>query len=164
MDDAYRDWDIEDNIPDAKARLEAMATKTRVIHKELLVLSNSSKPAELSNLLSAANMLDDLAKKVNSLPSRLLKLSDGDASAAQLLGDLMQRLMNTGLELQNMYFHGDEKLPQPRANVFVRVWEGTKQLVLSFTNNPYKAKSSRRRTRGLGQSSSSIYRNHAEPN
>lgn len=143
MDDAYRDWDVEDNIPDAKARLSAMATKAREIHNDLLVLSKTSKPAELANLLSAAKMLDDLAKKVNSLPSRLLKLSDGDASAAQLIGDLMQRLMNTGLELQNIYFHGEEKIPKPRANVFVRIWEGSKQLVLSFTNNPYKAKKAR---------------------
>lgn len=139
-DDAYRDWDIDVYIPDAKSRLEKMAAEVRQIHSDLSVLSKSSAPAELANLLSAAKMLEDLSEDVNKLPSRLVKLSDGDASCAQLLGDLMQRLMNTGMDLQNIYLHGNRKLPKPRANFFVRIWEGLKQLVLSFTNNPYRAR------------------------
>lgn len=142
-DDAYRDWDIDVHIPDAGMRLENMAAEVRKIHAELSKLSDAKSPAELSNLLSAARMLQDLSKAVNKLPSRLVKLSDGDASSAQLLGDLMQRLMSAGLDLQNIYLHGEKKLPAPRANFFVRIWEGLKQLVLSFINNPYRAEKAR---------------------
>ena len=139
-DDAYRDWDIDLYLPNSKEKLLLWAERLDEIHASLSGLSNEKNPAELTNLISASKTLRGLARNVNNLPSRLIKLSDGDSSVAQMLGDLVQRIMVTNLEFEKIMFHGDEKIPKPESNIFLKTFEGLKRLVLSFTNNPYKAK------------------------
>lgn len=141
--DRYRDWDIEAYFPHASTDILIWADLLMETYDKLLDLTDSSEPSEIGNMKVAATRLRNIASNVNRLPSLMVQFSDGDSSVNQMLGNLMQRLMRSNLELERLMIHGDVRIPRPYANVFVRVFEGTKRLILSFINNPYSA--SRRR-------------------
>ncbi|MDY3195459.1 MAG: extracellular solute-binding protein [Paracholeplasma sp.] len=135
--DRYRDWDIETYFPTAKEDVLSWATILDEAYKDLKTLSNTDEPSEISNLKVAAKRLRDIAKNINKLPSRMVQFSDGDSSVNQFLGDLMQRLMRSNLEIERSVFYGKTEMKKPYANIFVSTFEGFKRLVLSFVNNPY---------------------------
>lgn len=137
--DRYRDWDIDAYFPTAASDIRDWADLLRANYAKLLTLTDSDEPSEIGNLKVAATRLDKIADEINKLPSLMVQFSDGDSSVNQILGNLMQRLMRSNLELERTIFHGDVKLDKPYANVFVSFFEGTKRLVLSFINNPYSA-------------------------
>ncbi len=135
--DRYRDWDIELYFPTASEDIKSWATILDEHYKTLLDLTNVDQPSEIGNMKVAASRLRNIASDINKLPSRMVQFSDGDSSVNQILGNLMQRLMRSNLELERTIVHGDNKIDKPYTNFFVSFWEGTKRLVLSFINNPY---------------------------
>ena len=137
--DRYRDWDIELYFPTAKEDIRSWATLLDQTYQTLLNLTNVSEPSEIGNMKVAAARLRDIAKDVNKLPSRMVQFSDGDSSVNQILGNTMQRMMRANMELERTVVHGDNAIDKPFSNIFVRFFEGTKRLVLSFINNPYSA-------------------------
>lgn len=137
--DRYRDWDIEAYFPNASSSMNDWANILITEHDRLLEVSTILEPSEISNMRVAAARLRDIAKDVNKLPGRMVQFSDGDSSINQILGNMMQRLMRSNLELERLMVHGDVKLPKPYVNFFVSFFEGTKRLILSFINNPYSA-------------------------
>ncbi|HAX03069.1 MAG: hypothetical protein A2Y45_06515 [Tenericutes bacterium GWC2_34_14] len=137
--DRYRDWDIEAYFPNAADDIRTWADILRSNYSKLLTLTDSDEPSEIGNIKVAATRLDNIADQINKLPSLMVQFSDGDSSVNQILGNLMQRLMRSNLEMERIIVHGDEKLEKPYANVFVSFFEGTKRLILSFINNPYSA-------------------------
>ncbi len=139
--DRYRDWDIETYFPTASSDILDWANLLNETYTELLELTSSNQPSEIGNLNVAATRLTNIANDINKLPSLMVQFSDGDSSVNQMLGNMMQRLMRSNLELERTIFHGEDAIAKPYANVFVRFWEGTKRLVLSFVNNPYSASS-----------------------
>lgn len=136
--DPLRDWDIEKHFPEAKDNMYKWADELEEIYNELKVLSKTKKPSELSNLIQSAKRLRSIAKKINRLPSKMPLFTDGDSAVSQLVGVTMQRLMISGMELERTVVYGNKtKLSKPHPNIFVKTFEETKRLVLSYTNNPY---------------------------
>ncbi len=134
---ANQDFEVEKRIGKVKERLETWATELEALHAELKVLGNTKNPAELSNIMVAAKRLRSLAKDVDTIPAKIMQLSDGDSSVNNLLGGVMQRFLVTGLEFERITAYGDKKLSNPNANIFVSMYEGVARLILSFVNNPY---------------------------
>ena len=137
--DKYRDWDIEAYFPNASSDIISWADLLEATYDKLLVLSDIDQPSEIANLKVAARRLNNIARDINKLPSMMVQFSDGDSSINQILGNLMENLLRTNLEMERMIFHGDVKIAKPYATIFTRFFEGTKRLVLSFINNPYSA-------------------------
>jgi len=137
--DRYRDWDIETYFPTASSDILDWADLISQTYTQLLSLTSVDQPSEIGNLKVAATRLINIANDINKLPSLMVQFSDGDSSVNQMLGNLMQSLMRSNLELERSIFHGEDPIAKPYANIFVRFWEGTKRLVLSFVNNPYSA-------------------------
>lgn len=135
--DRYRDWDIDTYFPEAANHMLFWADLLEEEQNRLRVVSTIQDPSEISNLRVASIRLRDIAKDINKLPGRMAQFSDGDASINQMLGNTMQRLLRSNLELERLMFHGDQRIPRPHAHVFVNAFEGVKRLVLSFVNNPY---------------------------
>ena len=135
--DRYRDWDIDTYFPEAANHMLFWADLLEEEQNRLRVVSTIQDPSEISNLRVASIRLRDIAKEINKLPGRMAQFSDGDASINQMLGNTMQRLLRSNLELERLMFHGDQRIPRPHAHVFVNAFEGVKRLVLSFVNNPY---------------------------
>jgi ABC-type glycerol-3-phosphate transport system substrate-binding protein len=136
--DRYRDWEIETYFPTAAADISAWADLLSQRYDSLSGLFTDRQPAEIATLLTASERLKDIAANINKLPSLMVQFSDGNSSVNQMLGNLMQQMMYSSLELERIVLHGDEPLAKPYANLFVRLWEGLKRLVLSFIHNPYK--------------------------
>lgn len=141
--DPYRDWDIADYFPNAKDDMLRWSNELTTLHSSMMVLASSNNPGELVNLKVAAERLKFLASDINRLPSRMVQFSDGDSSVNTLIGGVMQRLLTAGLEIEKIFVASQTNLPDPYANIFVSLWEGTKRLVLSFVNNPYSASARR---------------------
>ena len=139
--DRYRDWDIEAYFPEATGDILAWAILLEESYAKLLNLTDIDQPSEVGNMKVAATRLRNIADNINKLPSLMVQFSDGDSSVNQILGNMMQRLMRSNLELERTIVHGDNPIDKPYANIFIRFIEGTKRLVLSFINNPYSASS-----------------------
>ncbi len=137
--DRYRDWDIETYFPSASSDILDWAELLNQAYTRLLGLTSIDQPSEIGNMKVAATRLTNIANDINKLPSLMVQFSDGDSSVNHMLGNMMQRLMRSNLELERSIFHGEDPIAKPYANIFVRFWEGTKRLVLSFVNNPYSA-------------------------
>jgi ABC-type glycerol-3-phosphate transport system substrate-binding protein len=135
--DRFRDWDISVYFPNAVNDIKYWVSLLRGSYERLETLSFNSDPSELANLNVSIDRLISISNNINSLPSRMVQFSDGDASVNQMLGTLAAQLMRSNMELERTMIHGDVLLPRPYANIFVNVWEGLKRLVLSFVNNPY---------------------------
>ena len=139
--DRYRDWDIEAFFPDASKEMLEWADILDAEYEKLQVLSSVDNPSEIGNMRVAAARLRDIAEDINQLPSRMVQFSDGDSSVNQILGNMMQRLLRSNLELERVMIHGDRRIPNPHADIFTNTFEGFKRLILSFVNNPYSASS-----------------------
>ncbi len=137
--DRYRDWDIELYFPNAESDIRDWALLLEDTYNAYIPLSDIEEPAEIANLKVAATRLNNIADDINQLPSMMVQFSDGDSSVNQILGNLMENLLRTNMEMERMIVHGDTDIPKPYANFFVRFFEGAKRLVLSFINNPYSA-------------------------
>lgn len=135
--DRYRRWRLEDYIPDIESRMDAWLETLYHIEEELTKYSNEQEPGELTNINLAIDLLEELRENVNDIPTKMVMLADGDASASQFLGASIQNMLQNGLDIERIYVSGTEDLPNARANIFTRVFESTKRFVLSFFRDDY---------------------------
>jgi ABC-type glycerol-3-phosphate transport system substrate-binding protein len=135
--DRYRDWDVAFYFPNAENQIRSWIVMLENVYDDLLLLTDDDNPSEIANLLVSMTRLKDIADDINSLPSKMVQFSDGDASVNQMLGQMVAQFMRANLELERIMIHGEVKTPAPFETIFVRLFESTKRLVLSFINNPY---------------------------
>ncbi len=138
--DKYRDWEIETYFPHAKNDIISWADLLDQKYEKLKTLSEEDRPSAIASILVVSSRLRRIAENVNELPSKMVQFSDGDSSANQMLGSLMQDLMLSGLEIERFTFHTNDDIEKPYANGFVRFIEGFKRLFWSFADNPYVVK------------------------
>ncbi|MFP4287379.1 MAG: extracellular solute-binding protein [Candidatus Izemoplasmataceae bacterium] len=135
--DRYRNWDLEDYIPDIEARLDRWISSLEETEAVLRDYSFHKEPGELTNIIVAIDQLNRLKDDIDDIPNNMMLLADGDASTAQLLGATAQVFLENGLDLEAITLTGSDKLPPARANVFTRMYEGVRRFFLSFTTSDY---------------------------
>ncbi len=138
--DKYRDWEIDTYFPDAASDIASWADLLDEKYQKLLTLSEQSEPSAIAPIVVVTKRLRSISADINTLPSKMVQFSDGDSSANQMLGSLMQDLMLSGLEMERMIFHTNTDIQKPYANPFVRFIESIKRLAWSFIDNPYAVK------------------------
>ena len=84
--DRYRTWDIARFIPDTEARLTRWIDTLNAIDTHLSSFSYQDNPGALTNMTIARERLEDLREDINSIPSNMLLLADGNTSASQMIG------------------------------------------------------------------------------
>ncbi|MBN2504880.1 MAG: extracellular solute-binding protein [Bacilli bacterium] len=136
--DQYRSWKLATYIPDIEARLQSWLDTLNLVVEHLSQYSHQSKPGQLTNLKLAIERLTSLKSDVDEIPSKMILLSDGDTSVAQLLGSFIQYILQNGLDVQTIYVTGNEKLPNPEANIFKKAYESTLRFFLSFSKRAYQ--------------------------
>ena len=136
--DRYRTWDIERFIPDTEDRLTRWIDTLDAINAHLSGFSYQDNPGALTNLNIASERLGTLRDDVNSIPSEMLLLADGNTSASQMIGASIQSFLENGLDLQTIYLAGDERLPRENATIFGRAWVGTYRFFESFGSQEYQ--------------------------
>ncbi len=136
--DQYRTWKLIDYIPDIETKLDKWIYLLYQVSEHLKNYSHHSTPGLITNLNLATTQLAKLRKDVDLIPSKMLLLADGNTSAAQMLGSMIQNFLQNGLDIQTIYLTGDDKLPSPKANIFVRSFESIKRFFLSFSKTNYQ--------------------------
>ncbi|HHU24787.1 MAG TPA: extracellular solute-binding protein [Acholeplasmataceae bacterium] len=137
--DQYRDWVITKYLPNIESDLITWSDEIQNIIEYGNTFSDKKNgSSEFSLLKMATKKLKKLAEEPNQLPNRLTQFTDGEASVAEYLGNTMLKFYQNPLGLEKIYLLGQgAKLPRPRANIFVRIWEGIKRFFLSFFNEEY---------------------------
>jgi ABC-type glycerol-3-phosphate transport system substrate-binding protein len=136
--DEYRTWKLINYIPDIEVRLDKWLNLLDQVQAHLKNYSHQRNPGMLTNLKLAQDQLAKLREDVDMIPSKMLLLADGNTSAAQMIGNIIQSFLQNGLDIQSIYVTGEEKLPRPKANFFVRSFESTKRFFLSFSKTNYQ--------------------------
>jgi ABC-type glycerol-3-phosphate transport system substrate-binding protein len=138
--DAYRDWSLQEYIPDADKRLLGWADRLERLYGQMGTY-NPEKPniGELVNLKLAVKQLRKLGKSPDELPNRLNLLSQGSSSVSQLLGDLLQRMMQSPLSIDRIYVYQKDKLPSTKAAFFKKIGVSVQNFFQSFGKKPYTA-------------------------
>ncbi len=136
--DQYRTWKLVDYIPDIEQRLDKWLTLLEQVSNHLRTYSHHDNPGLLTNLNLAYTQLEKLREDVDMIPSKMLLLADGNTSAAQMLGSMIQNFLQNGLDVQSIYLTGDIELPNAKANFFVRSFESIKRFFLSFSKRNYQ--------------------------
>ncbi len=136
--DRYRTWDIARFIPDTEDRLTRWIDTLNAIDTHLSSFSYQDDPGALTNMTIARERLEDLREDINSIPSNMLLLADGNTSASQMIGSSIQSFLENGLDLQSIYVKGEARLPRGRANIFERAFVGTYRFFESFGSQEYQ--------------------------
>ncbi|MDY0318240.1 MAG: extracellular solute-binding protein, partial [Candidatus Izemoplasmatales bacterium] len=136
--DQYRTWKLVDYIPDIEQRLDKWLDLLEQVSNHLQTYSHHDNPGLLTNLNLAYTQLSKLREDVDMIPSKMLLLADGNTSAAQMLGSMVQNFLQTGLDIQSIYLSGNEDLPKAKASFFTRSFESIKRFFLSFSKSNYQ--------------------------
>lgn len=130
--DRYRDWDLEQQIPDAESRLRSSARRLRDEYDRLLQLAGHT-PDSAAPLLVCAAQLDDLADRMDLLPLRYRQLSLDGGSVAEVLGNAMIALQEEPLQIDQVYIADPEaQLPPARSSLLTRLWVTISNFIRSF--------------------------------
>ncbi len=133
-DDPYRDWIITDYIPDIEATLLSMASEIEAGVQAAIERNNGNGDVEEFNKLKIViDQLRKLSKEPDELPNRLSQLAEGSGSAAQTIGDSIALIEAQPLILDQLYIYSeDSELPDYRASIFTKAFEGLKRFFSSF--------------------------------
>ncbi len=137
--DRYRTWKLVNFIPDVEERLDKWLGLLNETTRHLESYSHQDNPGMLTNINLAIDQLEKLRDDVDQIPSKMILLADGNTSAAQMLGTVVQSFLENGMDVQSVYVTGDIKLPREKANFFRRNIESTRRFFLSFTKREYQA-------------------------
>lgn len=138
--DENRTWDTEAYFPTAVSDLNGFADRADAIYSELEKLSDE-KPVYANDLTYAADLLRDIAEVPRTIPNKAEDISMGDSSVSKYLGTVIAKMVSQSMSLDRIYIQGDSELPGASAGFFVKLWEGIKQFVLSFTTTYERDKS-----------------------
>lgn len=133
--DRFRDWDLDQQIPDALDRIAGSAAKLRREYQRLKDLTGKA-PDAAANLLVSADQLDALAKKPELLPLRYTQLSIDAGSISEVIGNVILSLQYEPLQIDRIFITSPgHPLPQGRSPFAARVWVTIKNFVQSFFKN-----------------------------
>nr|WP_307990693.1 extracellular solute-binding protein [uncultured Niameybacter sp.] len=136
--DKNRDFQLEKYIPNVGEQLTSWADQIDNLYQSIGIYNQDVKEiGSFSSLSVAQKQLRALAKKPNELPTRLTELSQGTSSVSQLLANMLQGLNTSPISIDQIYIYQNEKDLLKNENIFVKVTEGIKRFINSFTKQDY---------------------------
>lgn len=139
--DKNRDWKLEKRIPNLIPRLHLMARDLDDAINNMYSLGVTKGSSQVSPLGIARDQLLNMAKDPDTIPGRLVQMTDTQTS----LGTWINGLSQQSLQLDYIAIKSaDVKWPKVNANWFERTWTSMHDFFLSFQKD----------YRGVGDSSS----------
>ncbi len=136
--DEDRDWLITDYIPTIIDDLKASSQRLTTIYNQLDLMNQSDKLTEMmSSIKIAIRNLDFLADSPNDIPKNMSLLSTSSSSIASTLGNTINFMLNSPLDIDKFYVHSDVEIEKANANFFLRTWVNIKRFFLSFFDERY---------------------------
>lgn len=136
--DKNRDFQLEKYIPNVGEQLTSWADQIDNLYQSISIYNQDVKEiGSFSSLSVAQKQLRALAKKPNELPTRLTELSQGTSSVSQLLANMLQALNTSPISIDQIYIYQNKKDLPKNEGIFVKVTEGIKRFINSFTKQDY---------------------------
>lgn len=134
----YRDFELEEYIPNLQETLLGWADRIEALYNGLVETAGDKKRVgDFAILEICQTQLRSFAEEPNELPRHMDELFQGECSVAQYLANTLEKLQTSPLELDRIFvYQEDAKLPG-RTNFFVRLWEAIKRFFYSFTDEAY---------------------------
>ena len=130
--DATRTWEIEKYIPGVTQRLTDLQAEMEALYS-YMEEQYGDEPASSQNLKLAADILKQVLKEPERLPTRTEDINVGSSSATSYLAELINGWKNQGLSLERIYLVGENaELPNPNGNFFVNLANGVKKFFHSL--------------------------------
>ena len=130
--DATRTWEIEKYIPGVTERLTNIQTELENLYSHMEE-QYGDEPASSQNLKLAADILAQVLKEPERLPTRTEDINVGSSSATSYLAELINGWKNQGLSIDNIYLMGeDTTLPDPNGDFLVNFTNGVKKFFHSL--------------------------------
>ena len=130
--DNTRSWEIEKYIPGVTQRLTDIQTELENLYSHMEE-QYGDEPASSQNLKLAADILKQVLKEPEKLPTRTEDINVGSSSATSYLAELINGWKNQGLSLDRIYLIGENAdLPNPNGAWFTNMVNGVKKFFHSL--------------------------------
>ena len=130
--DTTRTWEIEKYIPGVTQRLTDIQAELEELY-DYMEQQYGDEPASSQNLKLAADILAQVLKKPEKLPTRTEDINVGSSSATSYLAELINGWKNQSLSIERIYLtRQGEKLPAANGNFFVNSWNSIKEFFHSL--------------------------------
>mgnify|MGYP003289870345 CR=1 FL=1 len=130
--DVSRTWEIEKYIPGVTDRLTNIQIELENLYSHM-EQQYGDEPASSQNLKLAADILAQVLKEPEKLPTRTQDINVGSSSATSYLAELINGWKNQGLSLERIYLTGENaSLPNPNGNFFVNLLNDLKEFFHSL--------------------------------
>ena len=130
--DTTRTWEIEKYIPGVTQRLTDLQAEMETLYS-YMEEQYGDEPASSQNLKLAADILKQVLKEPERLPTRTEDINVGSSSATSYLAELINGWKNQGLSLERIYLVGENaELPNPNGNLLVNLANGVKKFFHSL--------------------------------
>lgn len=131
--DRFREWNIEEYVPNIREDLLAFADDLDNEYRNLSVIFGEGNTNEIANLQVSGRMLLEFAGNLDMLVNNLDRLSQGTMSVTELISVILPNLLNQAMEIEKIYITGDLScLPPPNRGWFSAMLEHFRQFLLTF--------------------------------
>lgn len=132
--DNTRTWEIEKYVPGITEKLTNIKKELEKIYSEMEE-EYGEEPASSLNLQLSADMLEQILKEPEKLPTRTEEINVGSSSATSYLAELINGWKTQALSLDNIYLTAEgEDLPNPNGGFIKNTVNSVKRFVFSLTN------------------------------
>jgi ABC-type glycerol-3-phosphate transport system substrate-binding protein len=132
--DRFREWNIDEFIPNIREDLIHYAEILQVEFDRLHGLFGEGNNGEISNLLIAKNLLLSFADDLDMMVNNMDRLSQAPNSATELIAIVLPGLLFQPLELERIFVTGDlDSLPRMNRGFWSTIVEHIRQFFLTFT-------------------------------
>ena len=136
--DVYRDWELENYIPNLGQTLYAIAEELDVQAEKMIAINlNQDKNTSVTNLRLCAQQLRTLAEDPDEIPNHMTMLTEGSGSVSQKLGELSESMLDQPLSIDQIYLvQEDGVLPAYTVSTWDKLAEETAYFLSSFKGAP----------------------------
>ena len=127
--DSSRTWEIEKYIPGVTQRLTDLQKELETLYSKL-EKQYGDEPASSQNLKLAADILKQVLKEPEKLPTRTEDINVGSSSATSYLAELINGWKNQGLSMDRIYLTAEgASLPKANGDWFTNTINDVKQFI-----------------------------------
>lgn len=136
--DVYRDWELENYIPNLGQTLYAIADELDVQADKMVVINqDQDKNTSVTSLRICAQQLRTLAEDPDEIPNHMTLLTEGSGSVSQKLGELSESMLNLPISVDQIYLvQEDGQLPEYTVSAWDKLVEETAYFLSSFQGAP----------------------------
>jgi ABC-type glycerol-3-phosphate transport system substrate-binding protein len=132
--DRFREWNIDQFVPNIREDLLSFADRVDYEYYRLLELFGEDSRGEVSNLQVARTMLIDFANDLDMLVNNLDRLSQDSMSVTELIAITLPGILFQPMEIERIFVTGDlDELPRVNRPWHSAMAENFRQFLSTFT-------------------------------